>query len=238
MHEKIQGLWIGDELSAMERLSIRSFLANGHPYSLYVYDAVGNVPDGVLIEDASRIVPPSRIFQYSHSKSYAGFANYFRYKLLLETGGWWADTDVVCLRPFDFKDEYVFATEPTESAPMVNNGIIKVPAGSGIMAHACKVCESKDPAKLAWGETGPRLLDAAVAAFGLNSFVKEHQAFCPIKYSDWERVLEPEFVLPTSQGLYAVHLWNEMWRRAGRDKNGAYHSGCIYEQMKRRYLSQ
>ena len=33
----IQSLWIGDRLSALERLSIRSFLANGHGFDLYTY---------------------------------------------------------------------------------------------------------------------------------------------------------------------------------------------------------
>ncbi len=32
-----QSLWIGAELSAMEQLSIRSFLANGHEFHLYTY---------------------------------------------------------------------------------------------------------------------------------------------------------------------------------------------------------
>ena len=30
----VQGLWIGDRLSVMERLSIASFLRNGHQYHL------------------------------------------------------------------------------------------------------------------------------------------------------------------------------------------------------------
>lgn len=36
----------------------------------------------------------------------------FRYKLILERGGWWVDLDTVCLRPFDLDLEHVFASEP------------------------------------------------------------------------------------------------------------------------------
>src|SRR5437016_4032991 len=98
----IQGLWIGSELSVMERMSIISFLRNGHEYHLYTYNDLPNVPDRVVVKDANRILPASAIFKYKERPSYAGFANYFRYRLLLEHGGWWADLDVVCLRPFDF----------------------------------------------------------------------------------------------------------------------------------------
>src|ERR1043166_3453429 len=111
MNEVIQGLWIGPELSVMEQLSIASFLQNGHEYHLYVYDAVKNVPPRAVIRNANEILPTPRVFQYKHQASCAGFANFLRYKLLLERGGWWVDTDVVCLKPFDFADEYVFASE-------------------------------------------------------------------------------------------------------------------------------
>ena len=50
----VQGLWIGSELSAMERMSINSFLMNGHEYHLYVYDEVKQVPDGAVIKTATR----------------------------------------------------------------------------------------------------------------------------------------------------------------------------------------
>ncbi len=47
----------------MERLSISSFLANGHEYRLFVYDDVEGTPDGVKIEDANAIIPESEIFK-------------------------------------------------------------------------------------------------------------------------------------------------------------------------------
>ena len=102
----IQGLWIGAELSVMEQLSIASFLRNGHEYHLYTYAELANVPAGTVIRDANEILPAAAIFQYKDRPSYAGFSNFFRYKLLLERGGWWVDSDLVCLRPFDFTVEY------------------------------------------------------------------------------------------------------------------------------------
>ena len=46
----------------MERLSISSFLKNGHPFHLYVYEAVKGIPEGVTIKDASDVLPTDKIF--------------------------------------------------------------------------------------------------------------------------------------------------------------------------------
>src|SRR4051812_6131780 len=91
----IQSLWIGARLSTMERLSIASFLHHGHDYHLFTYGPVEGIPPGTVVQDACEILTESRIFQYRDHASYAGFANFFRYKLLLERGGWWVDTDAV-----------------------------------------------------------------------------------------------------------------------------------------------
>lgn len=233
----IQGLWIGSELSVMEQLSISSFLLNGHDYHLYVYEDLKDIPVGTVVMDASEILPSSRIFQYKRVPSYAGFANFFRYKLLLERGGWWADTDTICLKPFDFPDEYVFSTEINyKGCEVVNSGVIKAAAGSDVMAYAWEVCQTKNPARLVWGETGPRLMAKAVKKFELERYKKTHQTFCPIDYEEWRKVLQPGFEVLFDERTHAIHLWNEMWRAAGQDKNAQYPQTCLYEKLKRNYL--
>jgi mannosyltransferase OCH1-like enzyme len=232
----VQGLWIGPELSAMERLSAASFLAHGHEYHLYVYDDVKHIPAGASVRDANEILPASSIFQYKGTKSYAGFANHFRYELLLSRGGWWADTDVICLKPFEFTSPYVFASEPHAGGRIANNGVMKAPAASELLAHLCRVCRAKDPEKLVWGETGPRLLDASIKEFALDEYLTVPRVFCPLGYTEWAAALDPAARLTFGEETYAVHLWNEMWRRDGRDKNGRYHPDCLYERLKRRYL--
>src|ERR1700678_418306 len=120
----------------MERLCIESFLQNGHPFHLYVYEDVAGVPAGTELRDANQILPASRIFQYYEHASYSGFSNFFRYKLLLEFGGWYTDTDMVCLRPFDFESDYVFSSQGIRTPRMVNCGVMKAPPASDIMARA------------------------------------------------------------------------------------------------------
>jgi len=232
----IQGLWIGPELSLLEQLSIASFLRNGHEYHLYVYDEPRNIPAGTIIKDANQILPSSSIFQYREYASYAGFANFFRYKILLEHGGWWADSDTICLKPFDFPDEYVFSSELCNGREVINCGVIKTPKGSPVMVYAWEVCQTKDPQKLGWGETGPRLMSEAVTRSSLEKHVKPYTFFCPFSYLDWSQVLEPETNDLLDQGGYAIHLWNEMWRKVKQDKNARYPDGCLFEKLKGKYL--
>jgi len=49
-------------------------------------------------------------------------------------------------------------------------------------------------------------------------------------------VLEPDVETVLDESTYAIHLWNEMWRAAGQDKNARYHENCLYGQLKRKYL--
>jgi mannosyltransferase OCH1-like enzyme len=110
----VQGLWIGDELSLLEQLSIKSFLANGHEYHLYVYDDIKNIPEGTIVKEANEIIDSSEIYKntyFSVAFGYLGFSDYFRVKLIYDKGGFWADTDIVCLKHFDFEEDYVFTPE-------------------------------------------------------------------------------------------------------------------------------
>ena len=215
-----------------------SFLAHGHEYHLYTYDAVSNVPPGAVIKDANEILPKSSIFKYRDHDSYAGFANCFRYKLLLERGGWWADTDVICLRPFDFTTDHVFSSESDGLAGFyANNGVIKAPRGSKVMARAWDVCQSKNPALLVWGETGPGLMRQIVTG-NLSQYIQAPEIFCPLNLGDWNKMLEPGGVT-INPASYSIHLWNKVWTLDNRQsKNALYAPDCLYEQLKVKHLSQ
>ena len=234
----VQGLWIGSEMSAMERMSINSFLMKGHEYHLYVYDEVKQVPDGAVIKDGNEILPSSMIFLYKDYASYSGFSNFFRYKLLLDKGGWWADTDLICLKPFDFQEEHVFASEIINDEVLITSGVIKAPAGSRAMQYAWQVCQTKNPQQLVWGETGPKLMAETVREFSLEAYVKPCTVFCPVSVLDWHKVREPDGDFKFAETTRAIHLWNEAWRRTGHDKNASYHPDCLYEKLKRKYLDQ
>ena len=205
-------------------------------HHLYVYDEVKGIPAGTTVLDGNAILPASMIFQYTQQKSYAGFSNFFRYKLLLDKGGWWVDTDTICLKPFVFDQPYVFSTEWFRQQKTINSGIIRVPCASQLMAYTWRTCQAKDLEALRWGEVGPQLMGEAVKKFALDHWAQSPHVFCPVGFWEWEKVLDPAVQWDCAAETYAIHLWNEMWRRGGREKNQSYHSECLYEQLKQRYL--
>ena len=46
MSGTINGFWYGERLTTMGKLSVASYLANGHAYKLWTYGKVDGVPDG------------------------------------------------------------------------------------------------------------------------------------------------------------------------------------------------
>lgn len=246
----IQSLWIGKQLSIMEQLACASFLQNGHAFHLYVYNEVAGVPEEVVLKDADEIIPANRIFKYKDHDSYAGFANLFRYKLLLEKGGYWVDADVVCLRPFPSAPDYIFASELVRNSArlmwkrpyQIASCVIKTPIGSEIINYCYSETSKSDPAKLCWGETGPHLMTAAVLEFQMQSHVRPPYSFCPVNPWQWRQLLSGLGIGNSGMGAiarhspYAVHLWHEQWRRHRIDKDTTFSSNSIYEQLKRRYL--
>lgn len=234
-------LWIGDRLSALERLALASHVRVGHDCRLWVYEPVDKVPPGIAVDDAGTILPRDRIFTYRHGPgkgSVAAFANLFRYKLLCRLGGWWCDTDVVCLKRFDFPGDYVFASERTPQGVQVNNCVIKAPQDSPVLRYCLEVAERRDPASLHWGDTGPRLLTEAVRRFGLDAAVAPPETFCPVHFFEAAAVLDrpPDLQSSPLRHAHAVHLWHELWRRHGWDKDATYPGHCLYETLKRLVL--
>ena len=62
---KINFFWIGERLTKMGQLSLKSFMDNGHESVLWTYNKdCKNIPDGTIIEDAGEILNPSKIYTY------------------------------------------------------------------------------------------------------------------------------------------------------------------------------
>jgi Glycosyltransferase sugar-binding region containing DXD motif len=235
-------LWIGERLCTMEKLAIRSFLANGHAVDLYCYDHVDGIPEGTTIRDANKILPRTRVFGYAEGfaqGSVAVFSNFFRYKLLLEKGGWWVDTDVVCLRPFDLEDDRLWASERADPPRelIVSTSIIKTPPRDALMAWAWDACQGMNTASVSFGQIGPRLLQAGVDALGVHRFMRPHTFFSPIAFYDWAKIIDGSQIPCLGPESYAVHLWNQMWSANHVDKDAEFPIACLYEQLKRRFLS-
>lgn len=252
--------WHGPPISRLEQLCMSSFIANGHTLLLHVYDEPANVPRGVTLTDAGKILPRDRLFKHAESGSFALFADGFRYRLLLEHGGLWVDTDVVCLKPFVFASSEIFAWQDER---VINNAVLGLPKGHRLAQWMNDVCEQPNRAlpydsvkmrrrklmrqwlpgnarsRTSWGETGPNGLTAAAQHLHCTGAALPFWHFYPIHYLNWHTVFDSSLrdnpsLIAASHGL---HLWNEMSRRSpGFDRNGRFPPDSLFEQLCSRYL--
>jgi hypothetical protein len=260
----IQGLWYGSSaLGQMERLSIQSFLCHGHEYHLYSYDQITNLPKGALLKDARSIHPSFEMIRNRDGKVLgAAFSDLFRYKLLHDRGHFWADLDVVCIRPFDFADEVVLAAEnhrPRAELKVrvdphahigINCNVMKFPAGSAEMAYCYEQALHFDRSRLVFGEIGPELTTRCALKFGLQRFIKPPVTFNPVNYFDFRDLVNPRRKPCFTPATYAIHLWSGAWgnrswkqkllnalmRTPAQLKNNRFPPTTLYGELLERYL--
>ena len=249
MSDIIQSLWIGGELSNMEQLSAKSFIDHGHTYHLYTYGKVKNIPEGVVVKDGNEILPESEIFRYKNG-SVSAFSNYFRFMMLHKKGGYWADTDLICVKPFVFEEEYVISSEPDSvnyNSNIINSGLLKIPKNSKVSAEAVEIQKEQKKlilsGKAGWG-SGPRTTRHLVNKFKLHKYVLPWEGICSCAWDHSESIVNPNIkqnprvisrMNEIPDKMVAIHLWNEMWRREGINKNKTFHPDSLYEQLKKKH---
>ena len=215
-----QSFWWGDRLSPYEASCLRSFIDCGYQVDLFTYSSDLAAPSGVRIRPASEILDRSAFFVYStepNRGSPSAFANLFRYRLLAERGGWWVDTDVVCLSPAIPPVTEFFARHDETIA---NCGVLRFPPGHPYMIRCFE--EAQAAGRLvAWGDTGPTLFTRVLREAGawdsaapthISEAIPPRMALAPLKASMLEmcRSLTGE--------SWFVHLWNSSLCTNGVDK--------------------
>jgi alpha 1,4-glycosyltransferase/glycosyl transferase-like sugar-binding protein len=255
----IQMFWHGAPLSRVEQLSLASFVHHGHPVHLYSYEPIEGVPMGVTLRDAREILAQDLLFRHRRTQSLAPFADWFRYRLLYERGGIWADADVVCLNPFDYAQPRVFGWQDEE---LINNAVIGLPAGDPLakwMADSCEhpnrwlpyddfavrlrklrrlVLRGNRRGHIRWGENGPIGLTTAIRHFGYLDQALPVTDFYPVPHERFRVLFESPGTSGGVQleGSRAVHLWNNMLEHGAMRKNARFAADSPFEQLCARYL--
>jgi len=256
--DTIFGIWIGPRLSTMERLSICSFLHHGHPFELFTYGPVENVPKAVRLRDASKILPETAIWR-GKSGSVAEFVDHMRWKILAEEGGFYVDLDTICIKPFDFTEDVIFGSQYPGSYA---NGLLKFPKAHPLPMHMLTRCVSPlafqpyDSKKRRikkiirrlpglrnfghqWGEVGgPGGFGRALAHFNLEELAKPFPYFYPVYgiHAPFMFAEGSDKLFPFYETTYSVHMWNETGKSWGLMKDAIYPDSSLYEFFKRIYL--
>lgn len=232
-NKNVHSLWIGAELSKIELLTIASFIKHGHTFHLWVYDPLTTpLPAGVILKNASEIIPREKIFRYRHSNKYghgkgsvSGFSDIFRYKLLYEKGGWWVDMDVTCLHPLNAVNPYFFRKH--HELNIVGN-VLKCPARSELMRKCYQeAIATVDEHNTDWHKP-IEILNEFVQAEGLEQYIS-------VPVSNWDKwadlsryILDAE---PLQEHYYFIHWMNEEWRSKELDKNNFRYKSTLGQLM-------
>jgi hypothetical protein len=256
----IHMFWSGAPLTRLEQLSMSSFVYHGHHVILHAYDPPVGVPPGVTLSDAQKVLPRSRLFHDKENNSPASFADWFRFQVLYDQGGIWADSDIVCLKPLRYKSHEVFGWEDDRT---INIAVLGLPRGHKLAAWMLQCWEDPDrrlpydnwrvvrrkwlrrmtPGDsrpyVRWGEYGTMGFTQAARHLGYDQLALPFWHFYPIHFLNWRTIFDGSLRdNPTlTQASYAIHLWNEMTRRANFDKNGTFPSDSLFERLCARYLN-
>ncbi|AQR72318.1 hypothetical protein BXU08_00330 [Sphingomonas sp. LM7] len=206
-------------------------MRHGHSVTLYAYEPVTGVPEGVALRDAAAVVPAARLIRHQ-SGSVALFSDLFRFEVQRQGLGTWIDCDMYFVGTLDADSPYLFGRE---DGYFINTGVLRLPAGSPLLADLIGIFDQREipfwlPARhralawlrrtltgrtaverMPWGAAGPKALTALAAKHDVAQLARPPEAFCPVNYRDARWILDPSIALEDMVGrdTVAVHLWND-----------------------------
>lgn len=255
-------LWIGGALSWMEQLCLKSFVDKGQRITLFSYEDIPNVPEGVICRDGREIIDTDDFIKYEQKNSFALFADWFRLHMIHQCPGMiWVDTDVYCHRPMEYDSDYVFGFElPGEHR--VNNAVLGMPSDSDLLAGMLaftddrysiapfiakkkqeeyrKAAETGEPVHITrqpWGVWGPMMVTYYVHKLGLQDQVQPIDAFYPVNFRERTEFLQPASVVEgkLTDNTTALHLWASNKKQIGNFHHGLPPVGSYLDKLVKRH---
>lgn len=227
-------VWIGDKLTKVSELSIRSFLHHGHQVRLFADVTLTrpeNLPDSVILETIYNLDLKKLHDDFTCTSH---FSDYLRAKIISAYGGWYADTDEICLRPIDIDSPYVFISEFPDG--LVNGCIFKAPADCAFLNWMIAKIEGMDTLKPAsWISVGPELFRQGVREFNLHQYVRPPIEFDPLS-PVWLNhfVAEPNWDKEFPSESFTAHLRTSYWNNSVLNPD-SYISGTMFHDLKVKY---
>lgn len=233
----LASFWFGAELGMLERLCAVSLIEQGSSLTLYSYSPVRNVPSGVNVADARKVLPAEKIFYYRKSGSPALHSDLFRIALISSTDMMWVDLDFVALKQLNFQNPYVFGWE---SSFKINSAVLRLPRESLALNQLQSLCLIRHgvPPFLTggkkfkywvknllqkkglsiedwpWGSFGPSALTNFLANSGEIAYAFPRECFYPLSATQIGKVLQPGALSLNSFNpeTYGIHLWGKKLR--------------------------
>lgn len=230
----LNSLWVGEELTYIERLSLQSALAQGHQFRLHSYtpEKLRGVPAGIEICDASEIMPEKKLISYAECDNGVALgANLWRYHMLAQGLGAWCDLDLVFMKPLDLSQSYVLGWE---YEGWINNAVLYAPRDSDFVRDLFELTRPNvrppwfGPRRslnfyirrwrqgylgledMPWGTYAAGLVTHIVKSRRLEAFVSAPEVFYPVRWSEARQVYDDASVVggKITPDTRTVHLWH------------------------------
>lgn len=224
-------LWVSGELSRLARLSLASFLGQGFRVTLWSYAADRLAAPGATVKDASAVLP----LEEGAAANMAYLTSLFRYRVLAEQGGLWADMDLVALGGGTLPDAVPFVAsekrrpfrhaEPTptgEGLTQVTNCFMCNPAPqAGDLFHrATDAVAALNPEERTWENVGPhRLARLMLDRPDHGLAILPPEAADPVAWWNVPGIFLEDRDPPDSPFM---HMYATIWARRGVDAEAEF----------------
>jgi hypothetical protein len=139
MRPDVVTFWHGP-LDRLRLTCLRSQVAVGHKVTVYSFEPLAGLPDGVGNAEAEAILPhvfaeklrptgPNGVWR---DWTTLQFSDFFRMRLMADNAGLWLDADVLLLKPVGIDSEKPFFA--WERPRQLGNSVLYLPAGDPIVA--------------------------------------------------------------------------------------------------------
>jgi hypothetical protein len=131
--------WHGP-LDNLRRLCLRSQIAAGHKVTLYSFDPIAQLPDGVGNAEAEAILPhafaerlrPQGPDGVWIDRTMLQFSDFFRMRLMAKNAGLWLDADILLLKPVEIDPAKPYFA--WEQPRQLGNSVLYLPPRDPIVA--------------------------------------------------------------------------------------------------------
>ena len=203
----INFFWSGDDWTYLHDLTIKSHIVVDNTPIIWIH---GNIPNSIywdndlyqrycIIENANDIFDVSGFLK--NGGNFKTASSLWRFTLLYEQGGWYADTDALAMSRWD--EEGIVLCE--DSNGLYVTGVLKVPPKLDMFNTM------KKHIKKEWGN---------VHVFNRYCTVQSKSLFdqyFPYEWQQWDTILKkPSFDM---YKLYSIHLYHTMFERANMIDN-------------------
>jgi hypothetical protein len=149
MRPDVVTFWHGP-LDALRLTCLRSQVAAGHKVTVYSFEPIAQLPEGVGNAEAEAILPHSFSEKLRPSQPNGSwrdwtilqFSDFFRMRLMARSAGLWLDADVLLLKPIEIDPARPYFA--WERPRQLGNSVLYLPSGDPIVAAFADLMEQDE----------------------------------------------------------------------------------------------